>query len=93
MSLSIRVSTELVEAAKRQGTLFHRSPPQQIEHWAAIGQVMEAALSFPALEKVVRSVGRAELDQAMSVIGSPEGIAKARKVIDQAPQSKSARRR
>ena len=76
MSQSIRLNGALIEAAKRQATLFYRSPPQQIEHWAAIGQVMEQALSYPALEKVVRAVGRKGLEQALAVVGTPEEVAR-----------------
>lgn len=54
MSTSIRLSDELVAAARRQAGLFHRSPPQQIEHWAAIGRVMETALSYQAKERAMR---------------------------------------
>jgi hypothetical protein len=81
MSASIRLSDELIAAAKRQAKLFHRSPPQQIEHWAAIGRVMEAALSYPAQEQVAEAVGRAEVDAALAVVGTPEGIARAQAVI------------
>ncbi|MEI6654679.1 MAG: hypothetical protein WCP45_07930 [Verrucomicrobiota bacterium] len=88
MSQSIRLHSDLIEAAKRQARLFHRSPPQQIEHWAAIGQVMEVALSYPALEKVVRAVGRKDLDQALAGVGTPAGVAKAHQVIRRTSQSK-----
>lgn len=81
MSTSIRLSDELVAAAKRQAELFHRSPPQQIEHWAAIGRVMETALSYPARERVAQSVGRADVDAALAAVGTPEGIARAQEVI------------
>lgn len=90
MSQSIRLNGDLIAAAKRQATLFHRSPPQQIEHWAAIGQVMEVALSYPALEKVVRAVGRKDLDQALAVVGTPAGIAKAQAVIRRTSSSTSS---
>lgn len=42
---------------------------------------MEAALSYPALEKVVRAVGRKDLDQALAAAGTPDGISKAQDVI------------
>ena len=89
MSQSIRLNDHLIEAAKRDATLFHRSPPQQIEHWAAIGRVMEAALSYPALEKVVRAVGRKDLDQALTAVGTPDGVAKAQDVIRRTSNRKS----
>ena len=81
MSQSVRISDDLAEAAKRQAKLFHRSPPQQIEHWAAIGRVMEVALSYPAQEKIVRAVGRPQLDEALEVVGTPAGIGRAQEVI------------
>ena len=68
-------------AAKRQAELFHRSPPQQIEYWAALGRVMETALSYPAQEQMARSVGRADVEAALAVVGTPEGIAQAQAVI------------
>jgi predicted transcriptional regulator len=52
MSKSIRLSDELLEQAKKSAKVFHRSPPQHIEHWAQIGRVMESALSYGAQEKV-----------------------------------------
>ncbi len=81
MSQSIRISDELAEAAKGQAELFHRSPPQQIEHWAAIGRVMEVALSYPAEKKVAEAVGREKVDQALAMVGTEEGIARAQAVI------------
>jgi len=81
MSTSIRLNDELIAAAKRQAKLFHRSPPQQIEHWAAIGRVMESALSYPAQEQAAGAVGPDEVDAALAVVGTPEGIARAQEVI------------
>ena len=81
MSTSVRLSDELVAAAKRQAELFHRSPPQQIEHWAAIGRVMETALSYRAQEHVAQAVGRADVDAALAAVGTPDGIARAQAVI------------
>ena len=81
MSQSIRISDELAEAARNEAELFHRSPPQQIEHWAAIGRVMEVALSYPAEKKVAEAVGRKQIDEALAVVGTKEGVSKAQKVI------------
>ncbi len=89
MSQSIRLNDDLIEEAKRHAILFHRSPPQQIEHWAAIGRVMEAALSYPALEKVALAVGRKDLDQALAAVGTPAGVAKAQDIISRTSDRKS----
>jgi len=84
MSKSIRLSDELIERAKAAANTFQRSPPQQIEHWAQIGRVMEAALSYPAMEKVKTALTRESLDDALSRVGATEGIAKAHEAIKRA---------
>lgn len=81
VSESIRLSDELIAAAKQSAKLFHRSPPQQIEHWAAIGRVMEVALSYPAQELVAKAAHRRDLDAALAGVGTPEGKSKAQAVI------------
>jgi hypothetical protein len=80
MSQSVRLSDELVEAAKAKAKLFYRSPPQQIEHWAAIGRVLEPALSYPALERLAE-VGAADVDAAMARTGSPKAVRRTRAII------------
>ena len=81
MSQSIRLSDDLIEAAKRQAKLFHRSPPQQVEHWAAIGRVMETALSYPAQEKVVPWGSSEDIEDLRAEVESEEGRRRAREVI------------
>ena len=81
MSKSIRVSDELLEQAKRTAKLFHRSPPQQIEHWAQIGRVMESTLSYGTQEKVKTVATQEALDAALELPGTPEGIKRAHDVI------------
>ncbi len=81
MSESIRLSDELIAAAKRQAKLFHRSPPQQIEHWAAIGRVMETALSYPAQEQVAPWGSTRDMDDLRAVVESGEGRERAKQVI------------
>jgi hypothetical protein len=81
MSASIRLNDELIAAAKRQAKLFHRSPPQQIEHWAAIGRVMETALSYPALEQVVNWGSARDIDELRTSVESDTGRERAKQVI------------
>ena len=83
MSKSVRISDELVEQAKQAGSLFHRSPPQQIEHWAEVGRVMESVLSYPAQAAVKQASLRRDLDNALSKVETPEGQQKAKAVIAQ----------
>jgi hypothetical protein len=40
-TVSIRLNKELVEKASFIGKELNRSTPEQIEHWAKIGEIME----------------------------------------------------
>ena len=39
MSINVKLSNDLVETAKRYGTIEHRSVPKQIEYWSQIGKL------------------------------------------------------
>lgn len=84
MSKSIRISDELAAKATEAGRLFHRSPPQQIEHWAQIGQVMEKALSYRAQEAVAQWGIEADIDALVAESQSAAGQAKLRAGINEA---------
>ena len=81
MSKSIRISDDLAERAEEAARVFHRSPPQQVEHWAQIGRVMEAALSHPEQDAVKRA-GRPELDALLQDAGMEEGRRRVHEVIE-----------
>jgi len=80
MSKSIRISDELATYAEAAAVVSHRSPPQQIEHWAQIGRVLEPALSYRA-EAAVKQVGRAELDAALDRAETPEAIRRTQEIV------------
>ena len=80
MSKSIRISAELATQAERAAALAHRSPPQQIEHWAQIGRVLEPALSY-SVEARVKQVGRAELDARLIQIGTKASVRRTQTIV------------
>lgn len=80
MSKSIRISDELAASAEEAAAAAHRSPPQQIEHWAQIGRVMEPALSYRA-ESAIKRVGRDELDRILDRVGSAESQERTRGIV------------
>ncbi len=80
MSKSIRISDELAEFAEAAAVESHRSPPQQIEHWAQIGRVLEPTLSYRA-ESAIKQVGRADLDAALAGVGTPEAVRRTQEII------------
>lgn len=41
MGIAINLAEELVNEAKIQSKILHRSVPKQIEHWARIGHIAE----------------------------------------------------
>lgn len=80
MSKSIRVSDELAELAEAAATASHRSPPQQIEHWAQIGRILEPALSYSA-ESAVKKAGRDDLDAVLDQVSSNESKRRTQEII------------
>jgi len=88
MSKSIRISDELLERAKEEAERFHRSPPQQIEHWAEIGRVMEPVLSYGTSKAVKTVASQTDIETALGLPGTPEGIKKAHSVINRTSKRK-----
>jgi hypothetical protein len=43
---SIKLSADLVDQARREAPVFSRSISGQVEHWARLGQALEAAPGF-----------------------------------------------
>ena len=43
MSRSVRLSDKLIQQASQVGEAFTRSAAQQVEHWARLGQELEAS--------------------------------------------------
>ena len=80
MSKSIRISDELASRAQSAAVLSHRSPPQQIEHWAQLGRILEPALSLSAVEAVKRA-GRRDLDRLLDDVETDSGVERSREVI------------
>ena len=58
MSVSIRLSDELVRQARFSGKIHDRSPPQQIEHWAKIGRIAKENqdLTYKAIREILLGI-------------------------------------
>ena len=63
MAMAVRISEELVDAAKKYSKIDHRSLTGQIEHWARIGKCSEenSDLTYSLVKEIL--VGIEELDQ------------------------------
>lgn len=47
MATNVKLSDNLVDQAKRCGTVQHRSVPKQIEYWSQIGKIAEENPDLP----------------------------------------------
>lgn len=47
MSTTIKLSVELIDAAKRYAMVYSRSTATQIEHWSRIGKTVEENPDLP----------------------------------------------
>jgi len=47
MAVNVKLSEELVAAAKRYGGIHHRSLPKQIEYWSHMGKIAEENPELP----------------------------------------------
>jgi hypothetical protein len=83
MSKSIRLSDELIEVAKEHAERFHRSPPQQIEHWAEIGRVLEPTLTYQVASEIKSWGSKQDIDDLMDEIDSEKGMKHTQSIIDQ----------
>ena len=93
MSKSIRLSEALFEEAKQTGMALHRSPPQQIEHWAQIGRVLEVALSYPAQKNVGVWGNKSDIDGLISEVASKPGRQRTLAVIRKNSKPRSSKNR
>ena len=47
MSATIKLSSDLINEARRYGEVYSRSVPKQIEYWSRIGKIVEENPSLP----------------------------------------------
>ena len=80
VSKSIRIGDELAAQAELAAALAHRSPPQQIEHWAQLGRVLEPVLSY-SVGQAVKRVSQTDVDAALAAVETEAGVARSQAVI------------
>lgn len=65
MPISVRLSNEIVNAAKTVGAVMHRSDASQIEFWAEIGKIAEENPELPYSFIKETLLAKAEMDNGM----------------------------
>jgi len=73
MSTPLRLSNELLVEAREAGARFHRSITQQVEHWAQIGRVIEATLTYSSAGKLKDLSRQPDLNAVLTKAESREG--------------------
>ena len=55
MAVNVKLSSALVDQARRYATVQHRSVPKQIEYWSQIGKIAEENpdLSFALIRDIL----------------------------------------
>jgi len=73
-SRSIRLDAELIDAAEHQGKAMHRSAPNQIEFWAALGRRLAPALSHRDLLAISQGLARIRVEAESSPRLDPDQV-------------------
>ena len=74
MSSPMRLRSELVDAATRESQAQRRSVPKQIEHWAALGKVVENLIGYADIVDILSGQRRLTLSPIKSVNASPKDV-------------------
>ena len=88
MAKSIRISDDLYGLAVVEARLMHRSLAQQIEHWAALGQAVEASsvaeahrLSIENMHAIDRQRVREGALSAEDLVAIPARVARRARLV------------
>lgn len=77
----VRLSETLAKRARAAADVLDRSMTEQVEHWARLGQVVEAAISARTVEQLKARSYDPELPQRLAFAATAEGRAAAAKLI------------
>src|SRR4051812_30028734 len=77
----VRLSEALTLRARSVAAIQDRSLTEQVEHWARLGQIVEAAVSASTMERLKAQSYDPELSNALAFADSAEGRASAAEMI------------
>lgn len=80
--IPVRLSAQLATRAKEAAQIQDRSLTEQVEHWARLGEAVEAATSASTVALLKAASYGQSIDDALSFARSPEGRAHAKVVIE-----------
>jgi hypothetical protein len=77
----VRLSEALAVSARTEAEVLDRSLTEQVEHWARLGQVVEAAITAGSVRQLKAESYDQELAGRLEAATTPEGRARAAKLI------------
>jgi ParD-like antitoxin of type II ParDE toxin-antitoxin system len=77
----VRLSESLTVRARTAASVNERSLTEQVEHWARLGQVVEDAILAATVQRLKTQSHDPELTERLALATTPEGQAKAAKLI------------
>ncbi|HEY4057818.1 MAG TPA: hypothetical protein VGM39_14490 [Kofleriaceae bacterium] len=80
-AIPVRLSGALVELVRKEAELQERSITEQVEHWARIGQVVEAAISSASARRIKQVSHDPRLPEALAFAKTEAGRQKALDLI------------
>ncbi|MEO8700391.1 MAG: hypothetical protein ABI867_10120 [Kofleriaceae bacterium] len=79
--IPVRLSEALTVRARSAAQVLDRSLTEQVEHWARLGQVVEAAISAGTMHQLKARSHDVELPERLAFAATAEGQAKAAALI------------
>ncbi len=74
MGSPMRLSSDLIEAAKMEGMVQKRSIPMQIEYWAELGRAVEGIIDHKDVFAVMQGLKTIRLEAAFSAPIDPSDV-------------------
>jgi len=70
----MRLDSDLVAYARREGSIKKRSAPKQIEYWAELGKAVERVLDYNDIIAVIQGLKKIKLESVQSIAVDPTDV-------------------
>lgn len=70
----MRLDSDLVAYAKREGSIKKRSAPKQIEYWAELGKAVEQVLDYNDIIAVIQGLKKIRVESVQSIAVDPADV-------------------
>lgn len=85
MGQPVKISDELVEEARRNGKLLHRSIAGQIELWAHLGQAIEPLLEGSRITALRKAGAGGRVSRLLETVNTAEGARRLKAQLARGP--------